>query len=338
MEHNWSSAGAASSNAFGGLVGCGNFVTAKLRPVAILMIRKLLVSGGTGLVGKALTQSLVREGEQVILLVRRPPRRHSEQTVLEIEWHPDRPEPVADASALEGCYAAVHLAGANLAAHRWTPSYKRLILNSRVESSHALGRIFKALTAPPPVVVASSAIGYYGDRGNEQLTEASRPGTGFLPDVCQAWETATSTLAPRVVQLRFGVILTARGGALPRLLRLFRLGLGGRLGSGRQWMSWVSLEDTVAAIQFAIAEPHLSGAFNTTSPHPVTNAEFTRILGRTLHRPTLFRVPSLVLLAALGEMAQDTLLASTRAIPERLHSAGFQFTHERLEQTISEMV
>ena len=160
----------------------------------------------------------------------------------------------------------------------------------------------------------------------------------FFQTSARPGRTATSTLAPRVVQLRFGVILTARGGALPRLLRLFRLGLGGRLGSGRQWMSWVSLEDTVAAIQFAIAEPHLSGAFNTTSPHPVTNAEFTRILGRTLRRPTLFRVPSLVLLAALGEMAQDTLLASTRAIPERLHSAGFQFTHERLEQTISEMV
>jgi uncharacterized protein (TIGR01777 family) len=185
---------------------------------------------------------------------------------------------------------------------------------------------------------SASAIGYYGDRGNEQLTEASRPGTGFLPEVCQAWETATSSLAPRVVQLRFSVILTARGGALPRLLTLFRLGLGGQIGNGRQWMSWVSLEDVIAAIEFAIAEPHLSGAFNTTSPHPVTNAEFTRILGRILRRPTLLRVPSLALRSALGEMAQETLLASTRAIPERLHAAGFQFTHERLEQTISEMI
>jgi uncharacterized protein (TIGR01777 family) len=302
------------------------------------MIRKLLLCGGTGLIGKALALSLVREGDQVILLVRRTPRPQSDPKVLEIQWHPGHPQPVADPSPLEGCYAAVHLAGANLAAHRWTPSYRRLILNSRVDTSHALSRIFTALTAPPPVVVAASATGYYGDRGNEQLTEASRAGGGFLPEVCQAWESATSTLAPRVVQLRFGVVLTSRGGALPRLLQFFRLGLGGQLGNGRQWMSWVSLEDAVAAIEFAIAEPHLSGAFNTTSPHPVTNAEFTRILGRILRRPTLLRIPSLVLRAVFGEMAQDTLLASTRAIPERLHAAGFQFTHERLEQTISEMI
>jgi uncharacterized protein len=294
--------------------------------------------GGTGLIGRALTQSLVHDGEQVILLVRRPRRRPADSKIVEIEWHPERPQPLADPSPLEGCYAAVHLAGANLASHRWTPAYKRLIVNSRVDSSRALGRIFTALTAPPPVLVAASAIGYYGDRGNELLTEASRPGKGFLPEVCQAWEAATSPLAPRVVQLRFGVVLTARGGALPRLLGLFRLGLGGRLGNGRQWMSWVSLDDAVAAIRFAIAEPQLSGAFNTAAPHPVTNAEFTYILGRILHRPTLFRVPSLVLRAALGEMAQDALLASTRAVPERLAAAGFLFSNERLEQTVSEMV
>jgi uncharacterized protein (TIGR01777 family) len=294
--------------------------------------------GGTGLVGRALAQSLTHDGEQVILLVRRPPRRHADSKIVEIEWHPERPQALADPSPLEGCYAAVHLAGANLASHRWTPAYKRLILNSRVDTSRALGRIFTALTAPPPVLVAASATGYYGDRGNELLTEASRPGKGFLPEVCQAWEAATSPLAPRVVQLRFGVVLTARGGALPRLLHLFRLGLGGRLGNGRQWMSWVSLEDAVAAIRFAIAEPQLSGAFNTTAPHPVTNAEFTYTLGRILHRPTLFWVPSLVLRAALGDMAQDALLASTRAVPERLAAAGFLFSHERLEQTVSEMV
>ena len=302
------------------------------------MIRKLLVSGGTGLVGKALTHTLARDRDQIVLLVRRPPRAHSDPNIREVEWHPDRPQPVADPSTLEGCYAAVHLSGANLAARRWTPSYKRLISSSRIDTSRALGRIFSSLTAPPPVVVAASATGYYGDRGNEVLTEASRAGSGFLPELCQAWEAATSTLAPRVVQLRFSVVLTSRGGALPRLLRLFRLGLGGRLGSGRQWMSWVSLEDAVAAIEFAIAEPHLSGAFNTSSPHPVTNAEFTRILGHILRRPAILRVPSLLLRAVFGEMARDTLLASTRALPERLHTAGFQFTHERLEQTISEMV
>jgi hypothetical protein len=302
------------------------------------MTRKLLLCGGSGLIGRALVQSLVHAGDQVLLLVRRPPRPLGDPNIIEVEWHPERPQSLLDPSPLEGCYAAVHLAGANLADHRWTPSYKRLILSSRVDPARALGRIFTALTAPPPVVVAASGINYYGDRGNELLTEASHPGVGFLAETCQAWEAATSTLAPRVVQLRFGVVLTARGGALPRLLRLFRLGLGGRLGNGRQWMSWLSREDAVAAIEFAIQRPQLSGAFNTTSPHPVTNAEFTRVLGHTLHRPTFFYVPSLVLRAALGEMAQDALLASTRAVPERLRAAGFLFTHERLEQTVSEMV
>lgn len=294
--------------------------------------------GGTGLVGRALAQRLIQDGDQVISLVRRPSGGQTDPNIVDVEWHPDRPQPLMDPSPLEGCFAAVHLAGANLAAHRWTPSYKRLILSSRVDTSRALGRIFTALATPPPIVVAASATGYYGDRGNELLTEASRPGSGFLPEVCKAWEAATSPLAPRVVQLRFGVILTARGGALPRLLHLFRLGLGGRLGSGRQWMSWVSLEDVVAALRFSIAEPQLSGAFNTTAPYPVTNAEFTHTLGRVLHRPAFFRVPSLVLRAALGEMAQDALLASTRVMPERLRAAGFLFSHERLEQTIGEMV
>lgn len=302
------------------------------------MTRKLLLSGGSGLVGKALTHHLTRAGVQVVQLVRHPPRRKPDPGVIEVEWQPGRSDLLPELASLEGCDAAVHLSGANLATRRWTPAYKRTILASRVNTSRALGRIFAALAAPPPVVVAASATGYYGDRGNELLTEASRPGVGFLSEVCQAWEAATSVLAPRVVQLRFGVILTARGGALPRLLRVFRLGLGGRLGSGHQWMSWVSLEDVVAAIEFAIAESHLSGAFNTTSPHPVTNAEFTRILGVVLHRPSFLRIPSLVLRAALGEMAPETLLASTRAIPERLQAAGFLFSDERIEQTISEMV
>jgi uncharacterized protein len=302
------------------------------------MKRKLLICGGTGLIGRALTHQSAREDVQMILLVRRPPRPHADPNLIEIEWHPDRPAPVAELSSLEGCHAAVHLAGANIARHRWTPSYRRLILSSRVDTSRALARIFAALTEPPPVVVAASAVGYYGNRGNEILPESSSPGVGFLSEVCRAWEAATSELAPRVVQLRFGVVLTAHGGALPRLLPSFRFGLGGQLGNGRQWMSWVSLDDAIAAIKFAIAQPHLSGPLNTTSPHPVTNAEFTRTLGRVLHRPAFLRIPSLVLQAALGEMAQETLLASTRAVPERLLAAGFLFSHEHLEQTVSEIV
>lgn len=302
------------------------------------MTRKLLLCGGTGLLGKALTQRLVRDGFQVVLLVRRKPRPQPDADITEVEWHPEAPQFAVDLRPLEGCYAAVHLAGASLASHRWTSSYKRLIASSRIESSRALGRIFTALSGPPPAVVAASGINYYGDRGNEVLTEASTPGAGFLSEVCQAWETSTAALAPRVVQLRFGVVLTARGGALPQLLRVFRLGLGGRLGDGRQWMSWLSLQDAVAAMEFAIAQPHMSGAFNTTSPHPVTNAEFTYTLGRVLHRPAFLHIPSMVLRAALGEIAQEALLASTRAIPERLPAAGFQFNDQLLEQTLSEMV
>jgi hypothetical protein len=302
------------------------------------MTRKLLLTGGTGLIGKALTLRLLRDGVQVIRLVRRPPLPSKDARLIDVEWHPDRPEPLTSLAPLEGCYAAVHLSGANLAAHRWTPSYKRLILSSRIDSSRALGRIFTALTAPPPMLVAASAVGYYGNRGNEVLTESSRPGIGFLPEICQQWEAATSVLAPRVVQLRLGVVLSARGGALPRLMRVFRFGMGARLGNGRAWMSWVSLDDVVEAIQFVLDEPQLSGAFNTTSPHPVTNAEFTRNLGIVLHRPYFLRIPAIVLRAALGEMAQEALLASTRAVPERLQAAGFLFSHERIEQTLAEMV
>jgi uncharacterized protein (TIGR01777 family) len=302
------------------------------------MTRKIMLSGGTGLIGRALTQSLIREGAQVVLLVRRPAQHDANTGVTEVEWHPESPHPIADPAPLEGCSAVVHLSGANVADHRWTPSYKRTIVASRVDSSHALKTILGSLQAPPPVVVAASATGYYGDRGNEVLTEASGPGTGFLAEVCQAWEAATSPLAARVVQLRFSVVLTSRGGAFRKLLPAFRLGLGGRMGNGRQWMSWVSLEDAVGAIQFAIAEPSLSGPCNTTSPFPVTNAEFTHKLGRLLHRPTFLRVPSFALQAAFGEMALETVLASTRALPERLHAAGFQFSHERLEQALGEMV
>ena len=302
------------------------------------MIQKVLLTGGTGLVGRALTQSLIRDGIHVSLLVRRPPREEAEAGVSEIEWHPDRPQSPLPTAVLEGFDAAVHLAGANVADHRWTPSYKRLILSSRIDTSQALGRIVTQLTAPPPVVVAASAIGYYGHRGNEVLTESAKSGRGFLAEVCRKWEAATAPLAPRVVQLRFGVILTARGGALPRLQRLFRMGLGGKLGNGREWMSWVTLGDVVGAIRFAIDNPTLSGPCNVTSPFPVTNLEFTRTLGRLLHRPTFLRVPGFALRIAFGEMAQDALLSSTRAVPERLHAAGFQFSDERLEQALAEMI
>jgi uncharacterized protein (TIGR01777 family) len=307
-----------------------------------LMIRKLVLTGGTGLIGRALTHSLLRggvsEGLEVLLLVRRPVRPQTDRRVTELEWHPERTPSLLDTAPLEEADAAVHLSGANVAAHRWTPAYKRLIRSSRIASAQALGRLCAGLSAPPPVVVAASATGYYGDRGGEILTEAAGPGRGFLAEVCQGWEASTALLAPRVAQLRFSVVLTSRGGAFPQLARLFRLGLGGRIGSGRQWMSWVTLGDAVGAIRYALDTPALSGPLNVTSPFPVTNAEFTRTLGHLLRRPTLLTVPGLVARAAFGEMARETLLASTRAMPERLHAAGFQFSDERLEQALAEML
>lgn len=302
------------------------------------MILKILLSGGTGLIGRALTQALVRDGYSVVLLVRRPVNSRPGDPVQELQWNPEAAEPVSDRALVEGCAAAVHLSGANVSGHRWTPSYKRTIRTSRVDSSAALGRIFSGLATPPPAVVAASAIGIYGDRGDEVLTENSPPGRGFLAEVCQEWEAATAPLAPRVVHLRFSVVLTARGGALPQMLPVFRVGLGGKLGSGRQWMSWVSLEDAVAAIQFAIAETSLEGPYNVTAPYPVTNAEFTYSLGRVLHRPAFLQVPAFALRAAFGELASESVLASARVLPERLRAAGFQFSHERLEQALAEMV
>lgn len=302
------------------------------------MISKVLLTGGTGLIGRALTQSLLRDGVQVMLLVRRAARPASSQLLTEVEWHPDQQPSLADAAVLEGCDGAVNLSGANVAERRWTPTYKQLILSSRVDTAHSLQRIFATLQAPPPVTVAASAIGYYGNRGDEILTEAAPPGEGFLADVCRAWEQATEPLSPRVVQLRFGVVLTARGGALPKLQKAFRMGFGGKLGNGRQWMSWSSLDDAVDAIRFALETPGLSGPCNTVSPFPVTNAEFTRTLGRLLHRPTFLRVPGFALRTLVGGMAQESLLASARCVPERLHAAGFQFSHERLEQALGEMI
>jgi uncharacterized protein (TIGR01777 family) len=191
------------------------------------------------------------------------------------------------------------------------------------------------------VLVMASGVGIYGDRGDEVLTEASTLGQGFLPEVCAAWESAAEPvreLGIRLVQLRFGVVLTPKGGALQKMLPVFRVGLGGKLGDGSQWMSWISLEDAVRAILFALGESSLSGACNTTAPEPVTNAEFTRVLSRRLHRPALLRVPAFALRSVFGQMAEDTVLASTRAVPWALQNAGFRFQHPQLETALADML
>jgi uncharacterized protein (TIGR01777 family) len=252
--------------------------------------------------------------------------------VREVEWHPERGE--IDAAALEGHDAAVHLAGESIAGGRWTDERKRRIRDSRVRGTKLLAETLARLSRPPRVFVSASAIGYYGDRGDEVLTEESAAGVGFLPEVCREWEEAAEAARAagiRTVFLRFGLILSAEGGALAKMLPPFRLGVGGNVGGGRQFYSWVSLADVIDVIHFALADERLGGAVNVVAPQPVTNAEFTKTLGRVLSRPTFFPAPAFGLRLAFGEMADALLLASARVEPARLRAAGYAFKHPQLE-------
>jgi uncharacterized protein (TIGR01777 family) len=292
---------------------------------------KIIVTGASGLVGSSLVPTLIGRGHEVTQLVRRASKGVT-AGVREVEWHPERGE--IDAGALEGHDAAVHLAGENIAGGRWTDERKRRIRDSRVQGTRLLSETLASLNTRPRVLVSASAIGYYGDRGDEVLTEESAAGAGFLPEVCREWEEATgpaSAAGIRTVALRFGLILSAEGGALAKMLPPFKLGVGGNVGSGRQFYSWVSLADVIDVIHFALANEQLSGAVNVVAPEAVTNAEFTKTLGRVLSRPTFFPAPAFGLRLAFGEMADALLLASTRVEPERLRTAGYTFKHPQLE-------
>jgi uncharacterized protein (TIGR01777 family) len=285
------------------------------------------------MLGIALQRALAVRNFPSLQLVRGRPR-----STGQLQWNPFAIPAVASPETLEGITAAIHLSGANVAAHRWTRSYKREIVSSRVQSTHALAATLARLRQPPQVFLAASAIGIYGDRGDELLDETSLPGSGFLADLCREWEAAAQPAVDagiRVVHLRFGVVLGPGPGALAHLLPIFRLGLGGPLGSGRQWMSWISLSDAIEAILFAAGNSSLTGPLNLTAPQPVTNASFTRALATAVHRPAVLPVPAFVLRIALGEMADETLLASARAFPSRLTSAGFKFTHTTVDQAIA---
>lgn len=285
----------------------------------------MLLTGSSGLIGNSLIRFLRQNRISTVALQRKG--------ATGLLWNPYATNPMSQTRALEGISAAVHLSGANIA-QRWTPAYKREILNSRVVPTRVLATLLAGLHSPPAVLVCASAIGIYGGRGDEVLTEASACGSGFLPEVCLSWEAASRPAGDagiRVVHLRFGVVLAPTGGALAKMLPAFRAGLGGRMGSGRQWMSWVTLPDVVRAILFTIETPSLSGPVNVVSPHPVTNLEFTRALGRVLGRPTLLAVPEFALRLMFGEMAQGTILESERVMPARLSAAGFRFEHERVE-------
>lgn len=281
----------------------------------------LLLSGASGMLGGALRVALQSSEAELRQLVRKTP-----QTPAQICWNPAAPVPV-DPSALEGVAAAIHLSGANVAAHRWTAAYKTEMAASRVGSTYALATALARLKQPPRTLLVASAIGFYGDRGEELLDEQSAPGSGFLPELCQAWEDAAEPAVRagiRVVHLRIGVVLGPQG-ALEKMLPLFRLGLGGRMGNGRQWMSWIALADVVAAVQFLLEKVDVDGPVNLTAPEPVRNAEFTRALAATVQKSARLPVPALALRLAAGQMADEALLASARVQPARLLEAGFRF-------------
>ena len=294
----------------------------------------LLVSGATGLVGSALIPALESAGHSVRRLVRQRPEGGSP----DVHWDPTGS--FDPAGGIEGFDAVIHLAGESVVG-RWSRNKKARILNSRKQGTMTLASAAARSKRPPKVVISASAVGYYGNRGDEVLTEESTPGADFLADVARQWEAA---LAPateagiRTVSLRIGFILSPRGGGLARMLPPFRMGLGGKLGSGRQWMSWISIHDVVGAIQHALATETLWGPANTVAPHPVTNAEFTRTLGRVLGRPTLFPMPAFAARLAFGEMADALLLASQRVQPVKLQASGFQFRHAELEGALRELL
>ena len=288
------------------------------------------ITGATGLIGSALVSRLRGSGMRVRRLV----RRARPDVLDDIVWDPMRGMLVPQ--DLEGADAVIHLAGEPIA-HRWTDARKRAIRESRVRGTELIARTIAALDRKPRVLLSGSAVGCYGDRGDEVLDEESAPGTDFLADVAREWEAATVAAVDagvRVVLLRTGIVLNPNGGALGRLLPPFRLGVGGPIGSGRQWMSWISLDDHLRAMEYAIASAELHGPANLVAPHPVTNAEFATTLGRVLARPAIVPVPSFALELVYGEMARATILAGQRALPKALLRAGFEFAHPTLEQAL----
>lgn len=293
---------------------------------------QIAITGSTGLIGKALVRALRDEGLTVIRLVRRPAGAEDE-----IRWDPFGG---VDSAALEGVDAVVHLAGAGIGDHRWTETYKREVRDSRVEGTRTLARALAGLSRRPAVFVSGSAVGFYGDTGDDAVDESAPEGTGFLPALCRDWEAAAQPAVDagiRVVHPRTGLVLSREGGLLGKVLPLFRLGLGGRLGSGRQWMSWITLDDQIAALRFLIHDG-LQGPVNLTAPEPVTNAAFTAAIGRALHRPAPFIVPVPALRLALGEFADEGALVSQRVLPGRLTKAGFSFRHRDIDTALAALL
>jgi len=292
---------------------------------------RVAITGSTGLIGTALSEALIADGHQVTRLV-----RGEVHGTGEVRWNPAAG--TIDATALEGHDAVVHLAGVGIGDHRWTAEHKAAVLDSRVKGTSLLATTLGGLTSPPAVLASASAVGYYGDRGTQPLTEADGPGTGFLADVVRQWEEAARPAADagiRVATMRSGVVLTDRGGALDKQLLPFKMGLGGRVGSGDQYLSWISLDDEVAAIRHLLATETIRGPVNLTSPAPVTNLEFTKALGEVLGRPTVLPVPKLALTTMFGkEMVAEMLYAGQRVLPAVLQASGFTFRDVEIEAAL----
>lgn len=292
----------------------------------------IAITGASGMVGTALSDALKSQGHRVMSLR----RGTSQPDGDDVYWDP-ADKGICDPQRLSDTDVIVHLAGENIAAGRWTAAQKKRIYTSRVDATRNLVRSLQDLESRPSTLVCASAIGIYGNRGSEELTETSEPGTGYLADVCRDWEAAAreaESLGMRVVMVRIGVVLSTLGGALTKMLPPFRMGAGGNMGNGQQYWSWVGLPDVVAILQEAIHNESLRGPVNAVSPQPMTNRDFTKVLGRVLNRPTFLPLPAFMARLVLGEMADDLLLSSARVVPQVLTDAGFEFRHPDLESCL----
>lgn len=294
---------------------------------------KIVISGASGLIGTQLVAKLSSSGHEVVRLVRRSPKSG------EIQWNPKLG--TLDAAALEGADAVVHLSGAGIGDKRWTNGYRKEILDSRTATTALLAKTIASLSRKPSVFLSGSAIGIYGARNDEQLTEVSTHGTGFLAEVCEQWEAAARPAVDagvRTVYLRTGIVLSPKGGALKKLLPLFKLGVGGKFGNGKQWQSWISIDDEIGAIEYLLTA-NVSGAVNLTAPNPVTNAEFTKVLASVLKRPAIVPVPTFAPKILLGgELADALLFTGQRVIPAALNASGYSFKHTTLESALRSLL
>ena len=294
---------------------------------------KIVISGASGLIGTQLVAKLSSSGHEVVRLVRRSPKPG------EIQWNPK--SGTLDAAALEGVDAVIHLSGAGIGDKRWTDGYRKEILDSRTATTALLATTMASLSRKPSVFLSGSAIGIYGARNDEQLTEVSTHGTGFLAEVCEQWEAAAKPAVDagiRTVYLRTGIVLSPKGGALKKLLPLFKLGVGGKFGNGKQWQSWISIDDEIGAIEHLLTA-NVSGAVNLTAPNPVTNAEFTKVLASVLKRPAIVPVPTFAPKILLGgELADALLFTGQRVIPAALNASGYTFKHTTLESALRSLL